>query len=55
MDVLIRDISEKTVEELQKRAADNNRSLQAELKAILDETANPSMDSTDIIRRHRDG
>jgi len=36
MNVLIRDLSEKTVKELKKRAADNNRSLQAELKAILD-------------------
>jgi plasmid stability protein len=39
MNVLIRDLSEKTVKELKKRAADNNRSLQAELKAILDSTA----------------
>jgi len=39
MNVLIRDLSEKTVKELKKRAAVNNRSLQAELKAILDATA----------------
>ena len=39
MNVLIRDLSEKTVKDLKKRAADNNRSLQAELKAILSETA----------------
>jgi len=39
MNVLIRDLSEKTVKELKKRAANNNRSLQAELKAILDGTA----------------
>ena len=57
MDVLIRDLSDETVEELKKRAADNNRSLQAELKAILTETADrgASLDSTDLIRRHRDG
>jgi len=39
MNVLVRDLSEKTVKELKKRAAENNRSLQAELKAILNETA----------------
>jgi len=39
MNVLVRDLSEKTVKDLKKRAADNNRSLQAELKAILSETA----------------
>jgi plasmid stability protein len=39
MNVLIRDLSERTVKDLKKRAADNNRSLQAELKAILSETA----------------
>ena len=39
MNVLIRDLSEKTVRELKKRAADNKRSLQAELKAALNELA----------------
>ncbi|MGH9422400.1 MAG: FitA-like ribbon-helix-helix domain-containing protein [Thermoanaerobaculia bacterium] len=39
MNVLIRDLSEKTVKELKKRAFENSRSLQAELKVILDETA----------------
>ena len=39
MNVLVRDLSEKTVKELKKQAAENNRSLQAELKAILNETA----------------
>jgi hypothetical protein len=39
MNVLIRDLSEKTIKELKRRAADNNRSLQAELKEILNETA----------------
>lgn len=42
MNVLIRDLSEKTVKELKKRAADNNRSLQAELKVSLDEMADRS-------------
>lgn len=39
MNVLVRDLSEKTVKELKKRATENKRSLQAELKAILNETA----------------
>jgi plasmid stability protein len=53
VDLLIRDLSDKTVEKLKRRAAENNRSPEEELKAILDEMA--SLDSTDIIRRHRDG
>jgi plasmid stability protein len=39
MDVLIRDLDEETVKSLKKRALDSNRSLQAELKAILQEAA----------------
>jgi plasmid stability protein len=39
MNLLIRDLDEKTVRELKKKATENKRSLQAELKAILDETA----------------
>lgn len=39
MNVLIRDLAEKTVKELKKQAAENKRSLQAELKAILDAKA----------------
>jgi hypothetical protein len=39
MNVLIRDLSEKTVRELKKQAAENNRSLQAQLKANLNEIA----------------
>lgn len=39
MNTLVRDLSEKTVRELKRRAAEKNRSLQAEIKAILDETA----------------
>lgn len=41
-DVLIRNIDEKTLESLKKRAAENKRSLQAELKMILEEFAGPS-------------
>ena len=37
MNVLIRDLDAKTVKALKKRAAENKRSLQAELKAILTE------------------
>lgn len=57
MNVLIRNLNEETVSELKTRAAENKRSLQEEIKAILTETAErgASMDSTDIIRRHRDG
>ena len=39
MNVLIRDLSEKTVKELRKQAEENERSLQDEVKAILDERA----------------
>ena len=39
MNVLIRDLDKKTVEALKKRAGDNSRSLQAELKEILQEAA----------------
>jgi plasmid stability protein len=39
MNVLIRDLDEKTVKKLKKRAEIGNRSLQAELKAIIEEAA----------------
>lgn len=39
MNALIRDLDEKTVKKLKKRAETGNRSLQAELKAILEEAA----------------
>jgi plasmid stability protein len=39
MNVLIRDLDEQTVNELKKRAETGNRSLQAELKAIIEEAA----------------
>ena len=38
-DLLIRDLDEKTVEKLKKRAARNNRSVQAELQMILERAA----------------
>ena len=46
MDVLIRDLDEKTVKALKKRASDSNRSLQAELKAILQEAASDDWQET---------
>jgi antitoxin FitA len=39
MNVLVRDLDEKTVNDLKKRAETSKRSLQAELKAILEEAA----------------
>ncbi|HXH37191.1 MAG TPA: hypothetical protein VNN08_01045 [Thermoanaerobaculia bacterium] len=39
MDVLVRDLDEETVKALKKRALGSQRSLQAELKAILQEAA----------------
>ena len=39
MNVLVRDLDKKTVNNLKKRAETGNRSLQAELKAILEEAA----------------
>lgn len=39
MNVLIRDLNDDTVETLKKRASERNRSLQAELKAIVEEAA----------------
>jgi plasmid stability protein len=39
MNVLVRDLDRKTVDDLKKRAATSKRSLQAELKAILEEAA----------------
>jgi antitoxin FitA len=40
-EVLIRNLDEKVVERLKARARANGRSLQAELKLILDQAANP--------------
>jgi hypothetical protein len=38
MNIVIEDIDEKTVEKLKKQAADKKRSLQADLKVIIEET-----------------
>jgi len=42
VNVLIRGLDEDTVKELEEQARDNNRSLEEEVKAILDETAERS-------------
>jgi plasmid stability protein len=39
MNTLIRGLSERTVKELKRQAAEKNRTLQAEIRAILDEAA----------------
>jgi plasmid stability protein len=38
MNVLVRDLDEKTVEALKQRARESKRSLQAELKAVIEES-----------------
>ncbi|MEX0722115.1 MAG: hypothetical protein WD059_15665 [Balneolaceae bacterium] len=45
-DVLIRNIDENTLENLKSRAKSNNRSLQAELKSLLEMYAGPDMEET---------
>jgi plasmid stability protein len=60
MDVLISDLSEDTVEELRAQAEENNRSFEAQLKAILDARADyrrrsRNFDSTDSIHQMRYG
>ena len=42
--VLIRDIDEETLEKLKKKAAANNRSLQEELKSLLESHAVPDIE-----------
>jgi plasmid stability protein len=46
MNVLIRDLDDATVETLKKRASVRNRSLQAELKAIVEEAASHDWSKT---------
>jgi len=46
MNVLIRDLDDETVEALKRRASDRNRSLQAELKAIVEEAASRDWSTT---------
>ncbi|NBC25399.1 MAG: hypothetical protein GVY08_00920 [Bacteroidetes bacterium] len=45
-DVLIRNIDKETLERLKKRAKKNNRSLQEELKDLVDNYATPDVDET---------
>lgn len=45
-DVLVRNIDEKTLNNLKKRAETNNRSLQAELKSLLEMYAGPDLEET---------
>lgn len=42
--VLVRNIDEETLEKLKKKAAANNRSLQAELKELLEMHAGPDIE-----------
>jgi plasmid stability protein len=52
--VLIRDLDERTVERLKKRAARNRRSLQAELQLIVERAAATDIvDSRDVAARIR--
>lgn len=44
--VLVRNISEETLEKLKKKAATNNRSLQEELKSLLEMHAGPDIEET---------
>ncbi|MEP0007093.1 MAG: hypothetical protein ABJ387_13765 [Balneola sp.] len=57
-DVLIRNIDEKTLNTLKKRAEKNNRSLQSELKKMLEEYAGTDMDEarnmvSEILEKYR--
>lgn len=45
-DVLIRNIDKKTLEKLKERAASNNRSLQEELKELVEFHAKPDIEVT---------
>jgi plasmid stability protein len=56
-DVLVRNIDEGTLNKLKLRAKKNNRSLQAELKSLLDMYAGPDIEEThsmvrEIYERH---
>lgn len=45
-DVLIRNIDKKTLERLKERAANNNRSLQEELRELVEFHAKPDIEDT---------
>lgn len=49
--VLIRDIDEETLEKLKKKAAANNRSLQEELKNLLEIYAGPDIEKVRAMAR----
>jgi len=49
--VLIRDIDEETLEKLKKKAAANNRSLQEELKLLLESHAGPDIETIRAMAR----
>jgi plasmid stability protein len=54
-DVLIRDVDAGTLKRLKARAKRNRRSLQNELKLLLDKAAGPSVSEfLDLARRNRD-
>lgn len=50
-DVLIRNIDEDILEKLKKKAAANNRSLQAELKSLLEIHAGPDIEEVRAMAR----
>ncbi len=52
--VLVRNLDEKTVTQLKKRAAENGRSLQAELKLLLEQAIRPDgMDTWQRVKQFR--
>jgi len=48
--ILVRNLSPETVERLKKRAKDNNRSLEAEVREILERSANVSSSLEEFYR-----
>ncbi len=50
-DVLVRNLDEKVLEKLKKKAAANNRSLQAELKELLEIHAGPDIEKVRAMAR----
>ncbi|HLR31345.1 MAG TPA: hypothetical protein VK074_02575 [Fodinibius sp.] len=50
-DVLIRNIDEETLGKLKKKASANNRSLQAELKLLLESHAGPDIEEVRAMAR----
>jgi len=49
--VLVRNINEDTLEKLKKKAAANNRSLQEELKSLLEKHAGPDIEQVRAMAR----